>query len=309
MIQGNTTWAKFRTTSRPFIALALLMAAQTVRAASSRAPAPNSAATFPFGGIAPNKMTAGEARATMLGEHDPFFVRAEAQYATAAEPFGPSLTRCNLFGRGNRARKEIALTFDDGPHPGYTERLLSVLAAYHVPATFFVVGEMAERAPGLIREEIADGHSVGNHTYHHVSLVKVTEEQAAAEIKACGLVLESITGKSPRLFRPPGGKYDAAVARAAAAQGYTTVLWTDDPGDYANPGVATIEERTIGTAHNGGILLLHDGVQETIDALPTILTSLRADGYTFVTAEQLIADSGTRTNEAVAVSGRPTRRL
>ena len=193
--------------------------------------------------VSPNKLNAAQAQATILADSDPFWEKAEKTYpASVAVPAIPA-SRLNLMGHGDRERKEIALTFDDGPHPGYTPQLLAVLKQYKVPATFFLVGEMAERAPNLVRDEIAQGDSVGNHTYHHVSLVKITPDEAAAEIRACDLVLQSITGKTVHLFRPPGGVYDPAVAREAAAQGYTTVLWTDDPGDYASPGIDLIEKR------------------------------------------------------------------
>ncbi len=246
--------------------------------------------TFNPARVSPNKLNAAQAQATILSDNDPFWEKAERTFpARVAMPIVPK-SRLGLMGHGDRARKEIALTFDDGPHPGYTPQLLAVLKRYNVPATFFLVGEMAERSPELVRDELAQGDSIGNHTYHHVSLVKITPDEAAAEIRACDLVLQSITGKTAHLFRPPGGVYDSAVAREAAAQGYTTVLWTDDPGDYASPGIETIEKRTVKTAHNGGILLLHDGIQQTVDALPTIIQTLRAEGYKFVTVDQMLAE-------------------
>jgi peptidoglycan/xylan/chitin deacetylase (PgdA/CDA1 family) len=190
--------------------------------------------------------------------------------------------------RGDAGRKWIALTFDDGPHPGYTERLLRILKEYDVPATFFLVGQMAEQHPELVREEAAAGHSIANHTYHHLSLPKIPEDAAATEIKACGEVLRSITGQAPRLFRPPGGEYDDDVAEAAEALGYRMVLWTDDPGDYASPGGDVIARRTLEHAKNGGIILLHDGIEQTIEVLPQILRTLKARGYRFVTVNEML---------------------
>jgi peptidoglycan/xylan/chitin deacetylase (PgdA/CDA1 family) len=198
------------------------------------------------------------------------------------------------FMHGSPNLKEIAITFDDGPHPQYTPRLLDILKQYDVRATFFVVGEKAEESPNLIRAEIAGGHSVGNHTYHHVSLTKIPEEYVPTEIKACGEVLKSITGKSPHLFRPPGGDYDQQVAVDAGALGYTTVLWTDDPGDYASPGDKVIKSRLLDRISNGGIVLIHDGVQQTVDVLPGILGYLKSRGYKFVTVDEMMAHSGAR---------------
>ncbi len=195
------------------------------------------------------------------------------------------------FLRGNTRRKEIAFTFDDGPHPLFTPQLLKILHDEKVPATFFVVGEMAEKYPDLIRAEVADGHDVGNHTYHHVNLTKILSADVATEIQACADVIKRITGQTPHLLRPPGGDYDKGVAETAEALGYTTILWTDDPGDYTSPGDPVIFKRTIEHISPGGIILLHDGIQETIDMLPKLITAMRKRGYKFVTVDQLMKDS------------------
>jgi len=190
--------------------------------------------------------------------------------------------------QGDTAKKDIAITFDDGPHPDYTPKLLDILKQYDVKATFFLVGEKAEQAPDLVRAEIAAGHNVGNHTYHHVNLKKIPEGSVATEIKACDDVLRHITGKRPHLFRPPGGDYNTKVVEVAEALGYTTVLWTDDPGDYASPGDKVIETRVLDRVSNGGIVLIHDGIQQTIDVLPRMLQRLKARGYRFVTMDQMM---------------------
>jgi peptidoglycan-N-acetylglucosamine deacetylase len=190
--------------------------------------------------------------------------------------------------RGNTKKKQIALTFDDGPHALYTSQLLAILAKEKVKATFFVVGEKADQSPNLVLAEQAAGHSIGNHTYHHVNLTKILEADVATEIKACGESVQRITGQTPHLFRPPGGDYDTGVATASEALGYTIVLWTDDPGDYASPGDKLIVQRTLKTVSNGGILLLHDGIQETIDVLPQIISTLKKRGYQFVTIDEMM---------------------
>jgi peptidoglycan-N-acetylglucosamine deacetylase len=200
--------------------------------------------------------------------------------------------RYAMLARGDTRRKEIALTFDDGPHPEYTPKLLAVLEKYKVKATFLVVGMMAERAPNLLKDELAAGHNVGNHTYHHVDLLKVSPQTAEAEIKACGEVIQSVSGQPPHLFRPPGGDYNRPVAAIAEALGYLTVLWTDDPGDYASPGQRVIETKTLDRVSNGGIILLHDGIQQTIDVLPQIIEYLQHRGYTFVTIDEMRRESG-----------------
>lgn len=189
--------------------------------------------------------------------------------------------------RGNPRLKELALTFDDGPHPVMTERLLALLRREGVVATFFVVGHQAEQYPNLIREEIAAGHTVGNHTFSHVTLTRLPLDDIRIEYRACSDVIREITGRNPRYCRPPGGDYDPTVVQGAVDTGLMTVLWTDDPGDYSNPGIRTIEQRTLEHLSNGGIILLHDGVQETLDILPQIIGYARSHGFRFVTLDEL----------------------
>ncbi len=194
--------------------------------------------------------------------------------------------------RGNPARKEIALTFDDGPHPDYTPRLLELLAREKVPATFFVIGKMVDKHPELVQREAAEGHQVANHTYDHIRLVGLPQRQAQSEIIRGSDAIARAIGKPTRYYRPPGGEYDATVIAATKAAGSTMVLWTDDPGDYADPGADTIASRTIKTASNGAILLLHDGAKQTLPVLPEIIRTLKAQGYVFVTIADLAREPG-----------------
>lgn len=200
--------------------------------------------------------------------------------------------RLNKIMHGDPAKRQIALTFDDGPHPDCTPGLLKALADANAKATFFVVGQKAEAAPDLIKAEVAAGHNVGNHTYHHVNLTKIPNRLVAVEIQACGDVVERITGARPHLFRPPGGDYSPAVAQTANALGYTLVLWTDDPADYARPPANVLMTRTLDWAHNGGIVLIHDGVPETVRLLPQLLRDLKARGFEFVTIDEMLQQPG-----------------
>jgi len=194
---------------------------------------------------------------------------------------------------GNRNLKEIAITFDDGPHPKYTPVILDILRRNKVKATFFLVGMLAEKYPNLVKAEMKAGHSVGNHTYHHVSLTKIPEKYIATEIESCGDVLRKAGHKSPHLFRPPGGDYNKEVADIANYLGYTLVLWTDDPGDYLSPGKKVILSRLMRKLDNGGIILIHDGISQTVDILPELIRQIRKRGYTLVTIDQYLDHKGT----------------
>jgi peptidoglycan/xylan/chitin deacetylase (PgdA/CDA1 family) len=192
---------------------------------------------------------------------------------------------------GDPRAKTVALTFDDGPHPQYTPQLLAILNKYHVKATFFVIGKMVEQYPDLLRDEAADGHQLGNHTYHHVNLTHVPLDEIALEWKACNAAVASILHQEVRYCRPPGGDYDPDVITAAMDAGLTTVLWTDDPADYASPGETRIRRRVLDRISNGGIILLHDGVQQTVDVLPQIIESLQRRGFRFVTVAEMDAQA------------------
>jgi peptidoglycan/xylan/chitin deacetylase (PgdA/CDA1 family) len=246
--------------------------------------------------VAPNKLSARAALALVRAEKDPYWLNAQEVTATTDDLMAQDQAvlargmRHQILLAGDTDKKQIALTFDDGPHPAATLRLLAILKQYNVHATFFLVGKMAEQRPDLVQAEVAAGDCVGNHTYDHVSLVKIPQEYVGTEIKACGEVLHGITDQTPHLFRPPGGVFDPTVAETSEALGYTTVLWTDDPGDYASPGTDLIVSRTIDKATPGGIILLHDGPEQTLEALPQIIEILRERGFQFVTIDQMLAE-------------------
>ncbi|MBI1756064.1 MAG: polysaccharide deacetylase family protein [Fimbriimonas ginsengisoli] len=199
-----------------------------------------------------------------------------------------------LLMRGNPREKIIALTFDDGPHPETTRALLAILAKEKVKATFFVIGFMVERDPDLVHAEALEGHEIGNHTFSHVTLTHLPTHEARTEYRACSDLIKSITGKYPAFCRPPGGDYDARVVRAGRDVGMTTVLWTDDPGDYADPGTGVIAQRTLDRLSNGGIVLLHDGAKQTLLVLPQIIEHAKKKGFRFVRVSELESSATAR---------------
>jgi peptidoglycan/xylan/chitin deacetylase (PgdA/CDA1 family) len=194
---------------------------------------------------------------------------------------------------GNPDKPYVALTFDDGPHGSRTTDLLKILRRLSVPSTFFVVGMEAREYPKILEQIVLEGHEIGNHTYHHYRLPRIPLEEVGPEINMAQDLIHSLIGLKTRLFRPPGGEYNSSIQRVIEQHGHINVLWTDDPADYTlgrTPEV--IEQFVLRDITPGGIILLHDGVRATYDALPKIVSKIRAKGYIFVTVSELIQRGG-----------------
>lgn len=186
--------------------------------------------------------------------------------------------------------RRVAFTFDDGPHGAYTGRLLDALRRAGAKATFFVVGGPAERRPDLVREILRRGSEVANHTYSHPNLTKISRAELDDEIQRAQRVIEGAGGGRAMFFRPPGGQFNDSVRAAARACGHRMVLWTVLPKDHEHPSADVIRRRILSEVTDGGVVLLHSGVEETLRALPGILEELTARGYRFVTVGDLAAD-------------------
>lgn len=182
--------------------------------------------------------------------------------------------------------KKIAFTFDDGPNPQYTDRLLKILNEYHVPATFFVVGKQVERYPQLLRKIFQEKHELANHTYSHRNLKKLSFKEFKNELEKTHQLVQSITEQKMKFFRPPGGHYDQNVIQRGKKLGYTMILWTMFPKDHINPSPEIIRNRVLNNAGENGIALFH-GVENTLSVLPELIVALRKRGYSFVTLSQL----------------------
>ena len=187
-------------------------------------------------------------------------------------------------------RKEIALTFDDGPYPFYTPLLLHELERSHVIGTFFVVGRSAQEFPELVQDIVGDGDEIGNHTFNHYKLDKLSAVDVERQIALDGQLLSTFAGHPITLFRPPHGRFDHRVVELAHEMGYDTVFWNDSPEDTKDISPALLVSRVLEQATPGGIVLLHNGQYKTIEALPVIIDRLRDEGYTFVTVSQLLSD-------------------
>ncbi|HKV59440.1 MAG TPA: polysaccharide deacetylase family protein [Ktedonobacteraceae bacterium] len=197
---------------------------------------------------------------------------------------------------GNTKLPEIALTFDDGPNPVYTRQILTVLNAYNVKATFFDVGYLVKDYPDIVRQEFLQGNIIGNHSWSHPDLTRFSVAGITSQLVSTSDAIQSVTGTRPVLFRPPYGSFNATVIAQATQLNLTAILWNDESRDWATPGVNVIVSRILNLAHNGSIILLHDGGgfrTQTVAALPIIIAALHQRGFTFVTVPQLLLDMTT----------------
>lgn len=191
-------------------------------------------------------------------------------------------------------RKVIALTFDDGPNPNYTPKILDLLKEYQARATFFVTGTQVKKYPQIAKRQVLEGHELGNHTYGHPKMSALGAQQIVKELIRTEQAIVAATGKQPpRLFRPPGGYLDPVLVTGARQAGYTTVLWSfhQDTQDWNRPGVSKIVNKVVHSARRGDIVLLHDhggNRSQTVRALKRILPELQKRGYRFVTVSELL---------------------
>ncbi len=187
--------------------------------------------------------------------------------------------------------KIIALTFDDGPHKKYTPEILDLLAKYDAKATFFVVGQNAEKNPEVVLRMYEEGHEIANHTYTHP--LKTNVPNLIKEIKQTHDTIYSISGYSPILFRPVEGQYTDAMIDAIVKEGYKVVMWSWhlDTLDWKSPGVNQIVDTVLEGVKEGNVVLFHDGGgnrEQTVKALKKILPALEKQGYKFVTIPELL---------------------
>jgi peptidoglycan-N-acetylglucosamine deacetylase len=178
----------------------------------------------------------------------------------------------------------VYLTFDDGPTPAWTPRVLELLARYRARATFFVLGRGAAAHPELVRQAFAAGHGVGNHTWSHRRLTGLADGQLAAEVDPTSAAIQRATGAPVRCLRPPYATVDAASAARVRALGLRLVLWDIDTRDWLRPGAGAIAGRVLGRVRAGDVVLLHDGGgdrSQTVAALEQLLAALTARGFRF----------------------------
>lgn len=195
--------------------------------------------------------------------------------------------------RGPRS-KQIALTFDDVPDPRFTPQILDILKKKGVKATFFVVGERAQKHPDLVLAIKRDGHVIGNHSYNHPQFKKLSLTAFQRQIRKTERILYKQTGIRPRLIRPPYGEINEAQLVWARNNGYKIVNWDVDSLDWKGIGKEEVKQNILGHVGPGSIILQHAGggvgsnLTGTIQALPDVIDELRKQGYRFVTVSELI---------------------
>ena len=206
------------------------------------------------------------------------------------------LAQYNAYYLGDASQKVIYLTFDCGYENGYTSSILDTLKKHNAPAAFFVVGNMIESAPDLIRRMVAEGHIVGNHTYHHPDMSSISDQAAfQKELESLEALFQETTGQTmSKYYRPPQGKYNVENLRQAKALGYKTILWSLAYVDWYVDDQPTPEQaysKLLPRIHDGAIVLLHSTSRTNAEILDELLTKWEEMGFSFASLDQLPAST------------------
>ena len=217
-----------------------------------------------------------------------FHVSSDFAYAESSEHGEITFTEVNVDG------PYIAMTFDDGPHATNTQKLLEMAAERHIKLTFFVLGECVEKHPDVLRREVAEGHEIGNHSWSHPNLAKLSDADVRSQLRLTEDIIVKTAGIKPRLMRPPYGELTKRQRILVNHEfGYKVILWDVDPLDWKRPGSDIVAQRIIAGTRPGSIILSHDIHPPTIAAMPQVFDGLLAKGFKFVTvSELLVMDKG-----------------
>src|SRR5438094_8616713 len=218
-------------------------------------------------------------------EAEPTPAKRSATRETRATPEEPGITFNSVHVDG----PYIAMTFDDGPSATLTPKLLDLLAAHHIKATFFVIGENVAEHPEIVARAAQEGHEIANHSWSHPNFGKMSDENVRRQLWRIDDAIKNATGKRPTLLRPPYGSITAREKRWIHDEfGYQIILWDVDPNDWKRPGPAVVRNRILQETRPGSIVLSHDIHPGTIEAMPSTLDALEAKGFKFVTVSELI---------------------
>lgn len=200
--------------------------------------------------------------------------------------------RMNEYYYKRNNEKKIALTFDDGPHPIYTKKIIDILKKYNVRATFFIIGENAKYYGGVLKEVVSAGHELGNHTFSHQNIKNKSAEELILELNECTDAIYQSCGERTALFRPPGGiMADICIEDSNILSEYNIIYWSIDTHDWAHEPPHKIAENVTKNIKSGDIILMHDYIgrnSPTPAALEIIIPELQRLGYEFVTISELI---------------------
>lgn len=215
---------------------------------------------------------------------------AATRPATDASPAGSSAPAKLSYNSCRVADQSIAMTFDDGPHPQLTPKLLDLLKERNIKATFFVIGKNVEAYPEIAKRIVEEGHEIASHTWNHPALNKLSPAKVQQEVESTRLVIEKATGVRPRLIRPPYGATNAALNRRLTDEfGERVILWSVDPLDWKHRNQQRVFSQILEKTRPGDIVLSHDIHPTTVAAMPATLDALREKGFTFVTVSELLA--------------------
>jgi len=193
-------------------------------------------------------------------------------------------SQCNVPG------KQIAITFDDGPHPTLTPKLLDILKERNVKATFYVVGRLASAYPEILQRMVAEGHEIGNHTWNHPALTRISSGRVRSEINRTTDAIVEATGIKPKTMRPPYGATNSRINKSMDLDyGMKVIMWSVDPLDWKYRNSKRVASQIIEKTQPGGIVLAHDIHKSTVAAMPAALDALSAKGFEFVTVSELLA--------------------
>ena len=232
-------------------------------------------------------------QAAVVVETEPVINSTNTPLLTVAAPMptpAPTTPRKPSYNSCNVESNTVAMTFDDGPHPKLTPRLLDLLKERGIKATFFVIGKCVAEYPDIAKRIVDEGHEIANHTWNHPQLPKLSPTAFAAEITQTNEAIKQATGILPVTMRPPYGAINAGITKRLNEEyGLSVILWSVDPQDWKIRKADHVSSHIIKNAAPGSIILAHDIHASTIDAMPAALDALQAKGYKFVTVSELIA--------------------
>lgn len=219
-----------------------------------------------------------------------FFQNPQNYFFWFNKIWNPTSLEKNIFNKINsqtfvpNTKKFIALTFDDGPHRSFTNKLVEILKSKNARATFFMLGQNAERYPDIVKNVFENGNEIASHSYSHPAFSKLSDDEIILQINKTSDILENIVGVRPTLFRPPYGDFNDKIFEKVDMN---FILWSVDSLDWKYRNVNSNFKNTVPYVQNGSIILFHDIHEESINSIPAIIDDLKVKWYEFITVSEL----------------------